>query len=998
LFSLPLHLFPTNGLDRSLHAPVVIGLVLVTFFTEAFGWTYAGLVVPGYLAATFAAAPVTACLVLFEAWLTHLGVLLIAQVIPRRTGAWSTAFGRERFFLYIVIAVIVRLGIEGSLVPWASARWPLSHSRELYSIGLVLVPLVANVFWSAGVIHTGPRLAVVTGITYLIVTRGLLAFTNFSLSRFEVANESVALHFLDTSKAYLLLLTGALLGARGNVRYGWDYNGILVPALLAVAWYEPTKLFGTVFEAVSIYLLARFLASVPPFSRAALVGSRRMLFVGVMGFMVKLAIGHALMRWAPQVQLTEYLGFGYILPSLLAIKMWNKSAVGIVLMPTLHVSLMAFVVGNGLGFALNWLTGASLAPPLAAAELGRVDSAAFELLQASTAPARRPGECVPGVDPGELSELLRRSFERRDVSPLDVASASHGALRVAADLRDWYVIEPDPEHERSCQNWSLAIAPRRDQAGGKLVLQVPPSPNGASAVVSALALAEATHASIVQSLAAGEVQTDAVTSRAFWQAAGYASLTLRVGTTREAHLRVRGTIPEGLDLAALERSLGQRIVVDWIGGAEGALELALSQDQSEDLATRLLGSAALEHWQGPVRRELSARVDQLVSPAFEPPRPSELRLLSTVVLPGLGSRSEPSAWVRSVAARLGYQIAMAGSAADRSWVLHELDSLPRHGRALWVVRQSSSEPLAIEVPAPLWELGSLSLGLALFDAQQARFLLLAGARPDASPDGAADPRRAAGKHGTFQHLHEYMLSGGVSALAIHGVQTDVQLPTDVVVQLDHPVLSDEQAWSWLAPHVQALETEGGLSWAWYRAGAEHVNLGAQFDPAFAFAERFAPGHMARLWFTGRAREAAPRLPAAEGALLQLRREGAPELDVAERTFELLTCEGPGCTRAPRAGCDLDEVVARLERWLVRRNPFDRVAALSQGQRCQIEADVDQRSGLPWAIVSDGAGARLVPLHGARVGDRRSRPLATVQAVRQALDWSTATLVVEPAAR
>jgi len=143
LFSLPLHLFPTNGLDRSLHAPVVIGLILVTFFTEAFGWTYAGLVVPGYLAATFAAAPVTACLVLFEALLTHWGVLLVASVIPRRTGAWSTAFGRERFFLYIVIAVIVRLAIEGSLVPWASARWPLSHSRELYSIGLVLVPLVA---------------------------------------------------------------------------------------------------------------------------------------------------------------------------------------------------------------------------------------------------------------------------------------------------------------------------------------------------------------------------------------------------------------------------------------------------------------------------------------------------------------------------------------------------------------------------------------------------------------------------------------------------------------------------------------------------------------------------------------------------------------------------------------------------------------------------------------------------------------------------------------
>ena len=46
-----LDVFPPNGLDRSLHAPILVGLLVVTFFTEAFGWTYAGLVVPGYLAA-----------------------------------------------------------------------------------------------------------------------------------------------------------------------------------------------------------------------------------------------------------------------------------------------------------------------------------------------------------------------------------------------------------------------------------------------------------------------------------------------------------------------------------------------------------------------------------------------------------------------------------------------------------------------------------------------------------------------------------------------------------------------------------------------------------------------------------------------------------------------------------------------------------------------------------------------------------------------------------
>jgi hypothetical protein len=965
----------------------------VTFFTEAFGWTYAGLVVPGYLAATFASAPVTACLVLVEALLTHWGVILVASVIPRRTGAWSTTFGRERFFLYIVVAVIVRLAIEGSLVPWASARWPLSHSRELYSIGLVLVPLVANVFWSAGVLHTGPRLLVVTAITYLLVTRGLLTFTNFSLSRFEVANESVALHFLDTSKAYLLLLTGALLGARGNVRYGWDYNGILVPALLAVAWYEPMKVLGTVLEAVSIYLLARWLASVPPFSRTALVGSRRMLFVGVMGFVVKLGLGHALQHWAPQVQLTEYLGFGYILPSLLAIKMWNKSAIGIVLMPTLHVSLMAFAVGNALGFGLNWLMGTRLTPAAAAAELERVDSAPFELLLASTEPAPRAGECEPSVDAVRLLELVRQSFSRGEVSPLDVAVASEGALRVAAGPGGWFVIEPEPTQLRECQNWALALAPRHAGAGAKLLLVVPPSPNGSSALVSAMALADATQAPLVLSLAREEQETDPVTRRAFWQQAGFPTLVLRVGTLPEAHLRVRGTIPPALDVSALERRLAEPILVDWVSGAEGALELGLSQDQSERLASSVLGGAELQQWPGPVRRELSARVGQLLATTFEPPRPAELRLLSSVVLPGLSSPAAPSAWVRAVAAQLGYQIARAGAESDPAWVLHELDSPRRRGRATWVVRSLGTEPLAIEVPAPLWELGTLSLGLSFFDAERARYLLLAGARPDASPDGGADPRRAAGRQGTFQHLHEFMLADGAQVLALHGVQQDLALATDAVIEVDHPVLRDEQAQPWLAPHVAALETEAGISWAWYRAGLEHVNLGAQFDPAFAFAQRFAPGRMARLWFSGRLREAAPRLPAAEGALWQLSSEQAPERDVAQRTFELLDCATADCTPTP--GCDLDAVVAGLERWLARRNPFDRIAAVAAGQRCRLEAALDQRSGMPWVIVSDRAGARLVPLHGARISERRSRPLRTQDAVRRAIEWGTAMIVVQP---
>ena len=35
-----------------------------------------------------------------------------------------------------------------------------------------------------------------------------------------------------------------------NVRYGWDFSGILIPALIALQWYQLTKIVTSFLEAI----------------------------------------------------------------------------------------------------------------------------------------------------------------------------------------------------------------------------------------------------------------------------------------------------------------------------------------------------------------------------------------------------------------------------------------------------------------------------------------------------------------------------------------------------------------------------------------------------------------------------------------------------------------------------------------------------------------------------------------------------------------------------
>lgn len=998
-----LSVFPINGLDRSLHAPVLVGLLFLWFFAETLGWTYAGLVVPGYLAAVFAASPLTGALVLAEAVVTYLFGALTGRWLPK-TGAWSSTFGRERFFLLIVGAVLVRLAVEGNLIPWLTARYGMSHSRELYSLGLVLVPLLANMFWNTGLRAAAPRVLLVTALTFLVVQYVLLAHTNFTISRFEVANESVSLTFLESPHAHIILVLGALLAARNNVLYGWDYSGILVPALLAVAWYSPAKLATTVLEALAVYGLARLLTARGPLSRVLIVGPRRVMLAFAIGFALKVVVGFILERVDRSVQLVDWFGFGYLLPSLLAVKMWNKEKIGIVLMPTLQVSIVAFLLGNATGWALNWLSGTAQAKsaPLSS---GEPPSPAYALLQGTLAPAPKRAN----VEQVSLAALrVARQAERGQLDRATVNRARKLGLSVylptAAQPR-WTTVIPqasDPNADRVMPRFSV----QPDDGSTLPWLVVAEARGPADPIVVAahhLALRLGARAYVLVGPLATQRRFDEAFAQQLKLALGLQQVLVVRTHPHRTRLSVVGEVPPRLDAEHLAQWLGARAEVIWRAAEpKGAFEsnqprLELRLQDAERVAAAVLGTPPPERWQGDLRDLLAARIEELTetSPAASS-RASvgELRLYSSVVLPALldaAARGEPSAFQRAIAGQLALRfVELRDGGPSPSWALLEPSSAARRGLpTLWLrplaerTRRAGSAraPIGIELEAPRWAAGTLAAGLGLADGLRADAFLLAGALPSA--DGqAAVPREGSLPRAAFmQRAHELWVDGGGLAISVRGVAPDRALSSDVVLSYGREVSTPSQGPEWALPLVHMLK-DNSLAVATFDGTAERAVFEGASDWALSYVRRFGRDQMALAWLTAELRQRFLAIQVDDETGRRLQALGAkPRLaNVAEEAITLAACtaedEGRSlatlqsnrvhrCPAPPSPGqCDL---LTAEQPWLAyteQRNPYLLARALEFRPRgCHQQLLLDPETRLLWVLSAGSGRARLLPLRG-----------------------------------
>lgn len=355
----PLDIFPTGGLSSSVITTVWVGVCVVVFLNLRFGTTLSGLVVPGYVIPLLIVRPVSGYVVLFEGVVTYLLARLLAEKLPKILG-YAELFGRDRFFALVLLSVMVRLTFDGAAFPYLEgvlAEYGVDYSirSNLHSFGLIVVALIANQFWNGGLRFGASSLLLYLGITYVLVRWVLMEFTNFNINTLSYMYEDLASSILASPKAYIILLTSAFLASRMNIRYGWEYNGILVPSLLALQWYQPSKLLATFVETFVILFLARFMLTLPALRQRNIEGARLLLLFFTISFVYKMILGYALIDLAPSAKITDFYGFGYLLATLLALKMHQKDIPALVTSSSILTSAVAVIGASIIGFGLTLL-------------------------------------------------------------------------------------------------------------------------------------------------------------------------------------------------------------------------------------------------------------------------------------------------------------------------------------------------------------------------------------------------------------------------------------------------------------------------------------------------------------------------------------------------------------------------------------------------------------------------------------------------------------------
>ncbi|VAW77784.1 hypothetical protein MNBD_GAMMA14-848 [hydrothermal vent metagenome] len=825
----PLHLFPSGGLSGSVITSVWVGVFVVAFFNLRFGWVLAGLVVPGYLVPLLLLKPWSVVAIVIEGAVTYFLVWLFSES-PGHRNRWSSLFGRDRFFALIVISVVVRLVFDGLVFPgigdWLNRHYHLNfdYVNNLHSFGLIVIALIANQFWKPGFNRGMISLVVTVGVSYVIVRYGLMELTNFSLGNVQYVYEDLASSILASPKAYIIIICTALIASRMNLYYGWEYNGILIPSLLALQWYEPSKIIITFVEAFIILGLSTLVMRLPRFAHANIEGARKLLLFFNVGFAYKWLLSLVLATWWPDIKVSDAFAFGYLLSSLMAIKMHDKMIVGMLTRSTLQTSLVSVLFATVIGYVLIWLptpeslfnkkTVASITAPDIIEDVHLVPLLRREKVSIYQ---RRDPETLVRPDLVELRafeaglKLLRRY--RNSHKAIHLAEAEYSLKQAGYSLhivqnRYIYLQEKTGGQGRGVYIIDL-------KAGTDLLLEVPAPAEERWALdagawlftrfdAQALAIAGSYRNAgiggvndVLQSRQTFFAAFQRLLSRgSVLQVRGYTGNRLEAKQDnpvleQPSSLWVKGTLPGGLDLNFLERSIGE-IDINWQQPPEinrlrdmeyqGFAELFLTQTDQRKLLAQSLGEEETLETQINVQRidgylqqwllEKKGRLARRGTDRYRPPSPEELLYFDEEIitpllhlidtLPDINTQEQNAALNRIAAAARAIDYRLIKYHHQRSGeeylILEEREDIRK--RRYWgtiVLRFGPSEQYLVQVPRPLYELNSFEYAVSMFERLHARGLVVAGAHPFANRDGSADTVRMENIPSVFNLVSQVIL-------------------------------------------------------------------------------------------------------------------------------------------------------------------------------------------------------------------------------------------------
>lgn len=787
----PLAIFPEGSLASSVITTVWVGVLVIAFFNLRFGWVLSGLVVPGYLVPLLIARPLSFVVIVIEASVTYFLVWLFSE---RLAGArsWSSLFGRDRFVALVLVSIVVRLVFDGWLLPnlatYLETRFAfgVDWTGNLHSFGLIVISLLANQLWKPGYLRGMTQAFVTIGLTYLIIRYGLMEFTNFRISGVTYLYEDLASSILASPKAYIIVVVTVFLASRMNLRYGWDFNGVLIPALLALQWYQPMKILSSFVEAFVILGVAKLLLNLPFFARMTIEGARKVVLFFNISFAYRLILGHALVLAGYQGKITDFYGFGYLLSTLMAIKMYDKDIVARLTRATLQISLGGVILGSAAGFSLTLLP--TLRPSLPLQSAGSFSSeekiietgqSGFDFAGMHAISAYRLWNVT--IRPTPLPE----EFELFRLSASAALSGQPGAIEAA--LPGFTAV--GYRLERLGDGLIGLVDTRSGRGGGSYIINTLASsdllisvtdpvatPGLAAAGVAvlqatgarALALGGSSNLAPQASSVSLELTYDSL-FQAFHEASGTSVLQLRGSKPTEtvSSLEIPFKLPAGLDPLVLNRLVGlvetrtsrqgERSVQETVA-SEGYATLSLSAEGMHRLLAK--GEASpkgIKAFTGIEATVAELQDRHLQGPELMPADTATLLYLDRevltpllrVVLPSLrllgrGSTQNALAALDVAARAVNYEVVFVETPEPGKGSYLVLAPIAR-GWGLYVFRvDEAAEPFVVEAPRAGVETGTQEFALELFERLYARALLIAELPVEGVPNpDILDSRRQA---------------------------------------------------------------------------------------------------------------------------------------------------------------------------------------------------------------------------------------------------------------